>query len=80
MNDVITITISRRAVRLFLLVLAVLLILGIALPLVLMNLGGGAAETVHAKRVHPPAAPRPEQRQQQGVAVAPRATEIAADA
>jgi K+-transporting ATPase c subunit len=51
-RDVITITISRRAVRLFLLVVVAFLIIGFVVPLVLMNVGGGhGPDSVQGKPV-----------------------------
>jgi hypothetical protein len=45
-EDVITIHISRRAVRTTLLVLAAFLVLGFVVPFVLMNVGGGHSSVV----------------------------------
>jgi len=49
---VITIHISRRAVRVFLLAVAAFLVIGFLVPLVLMNVGGSTSPTVvHGKPV-----------------------------
>ena len=54
-EDVITIHISRRAVRVFLIVLAAFLVIGFVVPLVLMNVGGSTSPTiVHAKPLPAP--------------------------
>lgn len=54
-QDVITIRISRRAVRLFLLVVTAFLILGVLVPVVLMNVSvSHAPNSVQVKPVQSP--------------------------
>jgi len=53
-DDVITIHISRRAMRTFLLVVAAFLVLGFVVPLVLSNVGGSHSSVSHVTRVPAP--------------------------